>query len=175
MNTEDDNGTSTAQQNFVKADLEAASSNPDVKWIIVMFHRQIHSSSASPAHQSIPALNTAYNRLFMDTGVDLILQAHMHNYERMKVRDFNTAGCNDAGSYPESCNYTAFVVGTGGAELYPFKTISPDSEVRYQGHGYLDLAFTDDENVLTGKFFANDGSTKDSFTITRQSSNPPPA
>ena len=63
----------------------------------------------------------------------------------------------------------------GGRELYPFKTISPDSEVRYQGHGYLDLAFTDDENVLTGKFFANDGSTKDSFTITRQSSNPPPA
>lgn len=175
LNTEDDSGASSSQQNFVKADLEAASKNPNVKWIIVMFHKQMHSSTASINHQPIPALNNAYNRLFVDTGVDLVIQAHMHNYERMKVKDFNTAGCNDPASYPESCNYTAFVVGTGGAGLYPFETISPDSQVRYEGHGYLDLAFAHDGDMLTGRFFANDGSTKDSFTITRQSSNPHPA
>ena len=92
LNTEDDSGASSAQQSFVKADLEATSKNPNVKWIIVMFHKQMHSSTASINHQPIPALNNAYNRLFVDTGVDLVIQAHMHNYERMKVKDFNTAG-----------------------------------------------------------------------------------
>ena len=41
---------------------------------------------------------------------------------------------------PAESGMREFIVGTGGANLYPFATVNPASEVRWnQGHGVLQL------------------------------------
>lgn len=44
MATEISFSTSSAQYNFVKNDLAAASTNPNIKWIIVNYHRAMYTS-----------------------------------------------------------------------------------------------------------------------------------
>jgi hypothetical protein len=174
LNTEDGSGASSEQQNFVRNDLQQASQNPNVKWIFVMFHKQMKSSSASPRHAAIPALWPAYSALFSQYGVDLVLQAHMHNYERLKPSGFQRAECSNFSDFPESCGPTYSVIGTGGISLYNFEEIHPESLVRYVGHGYLNLDIVNNGNTLKGSFFGNDGSVRDTFTITKSGTTPQP-
>jgi hypothetical protein len=174
LNTEDGSGASSEQQNFVRNDLQQASQNPNVKWIFVMFHKQMKSSSASPNHAAIPALWHAYSSLFSQYGVDLVLQAHMHNYERLKPSGFQRAECSNFNNFPESCGPSYSVIGTGGRGLYNFEEIHPESLVRYIGHGYLNLDIVNNGNTLKGSFFGNDGSVRDTFTITKSGTTPQP-
>ena len=45
MATEISYSSSSSQNAFVKQDLEAASKNPNIKWIIVYFHKPMYSFS----------------------------------------------------------------------------------------------------------------------------------
>ena len=65
-------------------------------------------------------------------GGDLVLNGHAHFYERYP-RMSGDAQTAESGM-------REFIVGTGGANLYPFETVNPASEVRWnQGHGLLQL------------------------------------
>ena len=74
----------TEQYQFVQDDLFQASKNPNIKWIIVMIHRQFYSSFCG-LHDScdpIKKLRDTYHPIFERYGVDLIFSGHAHNYER---------------------------------------------------------------------------------------------
>ena len=73
-----------------------------------------------------------------DGGVDVVLAAHDHNYERFAPMDANGAADATEG-------IRLFVVGTGGRSLDPFEDIQPNSEARNNvSFGLLQMALYDD-------------------------------
>jgi acid phosphatase type 7 len=65
-------------------------------------------------------------------GVDIVLSAHDHEYERF-------ARLDDSGDVTSTGGTREFVVGTGGNDLYGFATPLTGSEVRIAEHGVLFL------------------------------------
>ena len=71
-------------------------------------------------------------RVLYDNNVDIVINGHDHFYERFAPQD------------PDGRNNPArgireFIVGSGGAMLYPFVTMRPNSEVRIAQYGVLKL------------------------------------
>jgi hypothetical protein len=96
--------------------------------------------------------------ILYEAGADVVLSAHNHQYERFGPQ--TPAGDADS---PRGIQY--FVVGTGGAGLYGFKsTPAPNSQVRYNGgYGVLKLTLTDSSYSwefisVAGKTFSDAGS-----------------
>lgn len=89
-----------SQRTWLENDLQEASQNPDIDWIIVYFHRPPYSSSS---HGSNYNIRYGWTPLFINYGVDLVFSGHDHDYER---------------SIP--INGVSYIVtGGGGAPLYP--------------------------------------------------------
>jgi hypothetical protein len=71
-------------------------------------------------------------RALHDLGVDVVLNGHDHLYERFAPQ--NASGIRDDRGIRQ------FTVGTGGAPLYDFSTVLPNSEVRHnRSFGVLKL------------------------------------
>ena len=70
-----------AQIPWLTADLEKASSDPDIDWIIVMHHHAVYSSSN---HGSTLYVQEHWVPIFEKYGVDLVFNGHDHDYERTK-------------------------------------------------------------------------------------------
>ena len=62
-------------------------------------------------------------QVLYESGADVVLNGHEHNYERFAPQDPN--GQPDPGR-----GIRQFVVGTGGAPLYGFSDVEPTSEAR---------------------------------------------
>jgi len=68
----------SAQYNFVKSDLQSASQNPNIKWIIVYVHKEMYtspntcsSSSCSNTGSEASNLRKTYHAMFDNNGVDV--------------------------------------------------------------------------------------------------------
>jgi hypothetical protein len=59
-------------------------------------------------------------------------------------------------------------VGTVGARLFPLYGHAPYITTQYIGHGVLDVTITNNGKTLNAKFYANESSVKDRFTINKQ-------
>ncbi len=94
---------------------------------LAFFH---HPRFSSGGHGSDPRQDPLF-RILHSHGVDVVLGAHDHDYERF-------APLNPDGQRDLQRGIREFVVGTGGAGLTPFLWIKPYSEVRINGaHGVL--------------------------------------
>jgi acid phosphatase type 7 len=97
---------------------------------IAYFH---HPRFSSGRHGSQYEMQQFWDILYAK-GVDVVVSAHDHLYERFAPQD--PEGHADARR-----GIRQFTVGTGGAELYEFTTVLPNSEVRINDtHGVLALA-----------------------------------
>jgi 3',5'-cyclic AMP phosphodiesterase CpdA len=99
-------------------------------------------------HGNNPSMKDIWQTL-IDNHVDLVLNGHDHVYERFAK--INSAGQKDEGGLRE------FVVGTGGRNLYAFKSTSQALEVsQNKDFGVLKLVLKPDsyswEYLSTGKF-----------------------
>jgi hypothetical protein len=65
---------------------------------------------------------------------------------------------------PEGQVYST--VGTGGAYLHGTYTKTHFLANQYDGHGFLNIEVTNNANTLNTKFYSNDGTIKDEFSIT---------
>jgi hypothetical protein len=172
----------SAQYKFVNNDLSKASSDPNIHWIVVYFHRQMYTIPST--HSSIALLRSTYHPLFEQYGVDLVLQGHNHNYQRTYPIKFNSTSpkhpietSTNKTTYTDTEGGQIFAtVGTGGAKLYPFKDqkdIKKENNPyyyvkQYIGYGILNVDITNNGKTLTGKFYANNnGTIIDQFTITK--------
>jgi hypothetical protein len=138
------------QYEFVNADLASAASDPNIDWIVVYYHRVAYTSpySSSPDRErdrteSI-ALRDAYTPLFEKYEVDLVLQAHNHNYERSYPIKYNSANYSDpiitdanTNNYSNPEGQIFVTVGTGGGESYFFLAKEPYMVRQYNGYGFL--------------------------------------
>ncbi len=178
MATEISYSSGSAQHIFVTNDLADASSDPDIDWIVVFFHKPMYSSSnscSSSGCSGLSSLRDTYHALFDDKGVDLVLEGHVHDYQRSFPIKFNPNSKsnpivtnNNPNTYTDPPGEIHVIVGTGGINFHELS--SPKSFIKSQQDdkfGHLNVAITNNGKTLTGKFIANDNSVMDQFTITK--------
>ncbi len=159
------------QYNFVKNDLGVVSKNPDIKWIVVYSYRPQYSSPSM--HPGNGDLRDTYHPLFQKYNVDLVLQAHNHNYQRSYPMKYNKATPSqpivadvNSNYYRDPSGQIYVTVGTGGAQLHRINGDAPYVAAQYTGFGFLDISLINNGKTLTGIFYAsNDDSIKDTFTM----------
>lgn len=115
LNSEIDISAASAQIAWLKDDLAA---NPS-QCVMAYWHKPRWSSGSR--HGDNPEMQTVW-QIFYDAGAELVLNGHEHNYERFAEMD--------ASGTAVSQGLREFVVGTGGAGLYPLADPHPASEVR---------------------------------------------
>jgi predicted phosphodiesterase len=161
--------SSSTQYDFAKADLQKASQNSNIHWIIVFFHKPIYTSPTT--HSADTTMRAKYHPLFDQYNVDLVLYGHNHVYERSYPLKYNSANPGSPiktatnAKYYQNIDGTIFAtVGTAGQSPYSFSSKAPFIVSQYRGYGFMDLSIG--STTLAAKFYANsDGTIKDSFTI----------
>ena len=177
MSTETPYEVNSEQYRFVREDLENASTDSDLNWIIVSFHQPAYTSptdcgGCSPREM----LRDVYHPIFDMYGVDLVLQAHDHNYERSYpvlynenessnpiIVDENENNYNYSTSSPHGIIFAT--VGTGGGELNKFEGKAPYIAKQYRGFGFLKIEVEDNNTKLNNMFISNNGTIVDNFNI----------
>ncbi|WP_460837774.1 metallophosphoesterase family protein [Noviherbaspirillum agri] len=118
-----------AQLEWLKADL----ARNQTRCALAFWH---HPRYSSGGHGNNPQIDDAWQILYA-AGVELLLSAHDHNYERFAPQD-------GSGQHDEKRGIRQFVVGTGGASLTPLRFRKPHSEVSDNStYGVLKLVLKD--------------------------------
>src|SRR4029079_8027410 len=174
MSTEIPYEKGSKQYDFVKKDLQKAKSDPVINWIVVFYHRVAYSSPTLV--NGIPELRNTYHPLFEDYGVDLVIQAHSHNYQRTYPLEFNEKNSKKPiitdrqhADYHNPKGQIFTIVGTGGSpEIHNFtEPAAPFTAAQFNAHGFLDISVLQNGTVLEGNFYDNNGTVSDHFTIVK--------
>ena len=145
LNSNVDMARGSPQETWLRADLAASASK---KCTLAYWHHPRFSSAA--VHGNNPLSADIWTALF-EFKADLVLVGHDHTYERFAPQD------PDARPDPAT-GIRQFVIGTGGAALYPFGVPKPNSEVRSNSsHGVG--KFVLDDGKYSWEFLAVAGST----------------
>ena len=181
MATESNFGKNSDQYKFIEKDLKEVSQNRDVDWIVVTSYGPFYSSPS--AHDAKTDLRNTYHPLFEKYGVDLVLEAHNHNYQRTYPLVFNP----DKTSKPRPSNefttgYNAkndgivfAIVGTGGESFYPLDGRESYVATQFGGmFGFMNIEISNGNphTKLIGTFYDNkDNEMQDHFTIVKEIKN----
>ncbi len=176
MSTETPYGLGSEQYQFVRSDLENASRDSNIHWIIITYHQPAYTSPSNCKGCSPRVtLGEVYHPLFDKFGADLVLQAHVHNYERTYPLLYNSNDSSKpiiADKNETNYNYTHnshgaifATVGTGGGDLNIFQARDPYVIKQYRGFGFLNVETINNVTRLNCTFYANDGTLADHFTI----------
>lgn len=162
----------TTQHDFMRRDLELASQNPEVKWIIVNFHKNIYATGSSPDNSRVENLHPLFDKY----EVDLVLQGHDHNYQRTFPIKYNEMNSRDP--IITNSNLTDYInpegvvivtIGTGGHSLWSPKQDAPFVAFKqHSSFGFLDVKIINNGTKLEGSFYANDDTIKDTFRIIKK-------
>lgn len=166
------------QYNFAVNDLASSASDSNLRWTIVVTHLPVYWSPAErPAETSlreygITNLREIYHPLFERYDVDIVLQAHLHAYERTYPVMYNetepldpmvTSNETEIYENPEGEIFTT--IGTGGHAPEFFIEKSPYIAAQHEGSGFLNIDVLNNGTMLSAKFHDNDGLVSDNFTI----------
>jgi hypothetical protein len=124
LNSQIPMGPGSAQYLWLQADLAAS----PARCTIAYFHYPLFSSSTNGP---IAAVKDLW-RLLHAAGADVVVNGNDHVYERFAPQDPD-------GRLDPSRGIRQFTVGTGGAELYGFRTPAANSQVRGSEYGVLKL------------------------------------
>ncbi len=75
------------QYKFANDDLKSASENKSINWIVVCIYEMLYTSPTF--HKSTDTIRDIYHPVFDKCHVDLVLQAHSHNYQRTYPINYN--------------------------------------------------------------------------------------
>jgi chitodextrinase len=122
------------------SEIDVSATSPQATWLtqdlldhpsactLAYWHKPLFTSGL---HSPETAMRPLFTILY-DSGADVVLSGHNHQYERFapqrpdKTRD-------------DAKGIRYFVAGGGGASLYDFPRTEPNSEVRHKGYGVLKL------------------------------------
>jgi hypothetical protein len=141
---------SSPQAQFLRNDLAA---NPRL-CTLAYWHHPVFSSGE---HGNDPKMGPAFQILY-DNNAELVINGHDHDYERFAPQ-------TPSGTLDRAQGIREIVVGTGGANLRPFATIRPHSQVRNANtHGVLKLTLTANSYSwqfvpVAGQTFTDSGTT----------------
>jgi Calcineurin-like phosphoesterase len=185
MSTLTDYNVTSDQYKFIEKDLKVASENENVDWIVVTSYAPFYTSPSE--HPAKKGARNIYHPLFDTYGVDIVLTAHNHNYQRTYPITFNA----DKGSNPTVTNgfTTGYfgnkdgiiyaVVGTAGeGPVHPLASRVHYVATQFEGkYGFLNIEISNDnpDTKLTGTFYDNKGDNiADYFTIQKEIKNKNP-
>jgi hypothetical protein len=182
LSLEDRYGIRSPQYNFAQEDLQSAASDPGIDWIIVAYHRNVFSSQTL-TKGLYTAFNQIYHPMFQHYDVDLVLQGHLHSYERSHPLKFNstdpftpiidTSSIND---YNDPDGQIFATVGTGGTSSHHSASKGRAFVTQVEDmFGFLNIDIINDGKTLRATFFGNDGLARDQFTIRKDASMSPPS
>jgi len=165
------------QFSFLKQDLEDASKNNDINWIVVTIYRPLYTSPSK--HTAEESMRDLYHPLFDKYGVDLVLQAHNHNYQRTYPLTYNAEKASSpiitngfTTGYNSNNDGVVFAtVGTGGESFYGLDGRASFVAAQIDRFGFLNLEVQNGNphTTLTGTFYDNKGDEiKDYFTIKKE-------
>src|SRR6266699_2090333 len=166
-----------------------------IKWVIVGMHKTCISMGVTPCDIGNDLLN-----LLVSKKVDLILQAHDHNYQRSKQLALNGTTCpaiqaetynsscvvNDGstGSYTQGLGPVVVIVGTIGEYLHSISTSDGDAGyfAKWMGNninptnGLTKFTVSSDQLTVSANFTGSSAPNNftDSFTITSSTATPTP-
>ena len=118
--------------------------------------------------------------LFEKYDVDLVLQAHNHNYQRTFPISYNTTGDSSkptvnnqfsTGYNSQTDGIVFAIVGTGGEGFYPLDGQASYTATQFDRFGFLNIDFSNGNphTKLTGTFYDNKGNeVRDQFTIEKE-------
>jgi len=115
LNSEAGYQAGSVQEQWLRADLAA---NNNVCTLAYFHHPRFSSGNHGNSNRG-----QAFWQALYDHGADVVLSGHDHTYERFAPQ-------NPSGQADANRGIREFVVGTGGAGLYPFPDIQPNSQVR---------------------------------------------
>lgn len=168
----------TQQYEFIKSDLEKASQNSSIDWIIVHQHKAFYSTKQDKKEAN--DLRDTYQSLFQKYDVDLVLSSHNQFYERTYPILYNQneelvndksdipnpiITTTDKNEYPPTDGIVFLSVGTAGDKLDPVRETHHYHVVQESKHGFLELVLSNDGKSLTGEFYTNDGEVMDYFIM----------
>jgi predicted MPP superfamily phosphohydrolase len=168
----------SAQYKFINEDLKKASGNKDIDWIVVTTYGSFYTSPST--HEAEKDLRDIYHPLFEKYNVDLVLQAHNHNYQRTYPISYNSAGDSSepivtnqlTKGYNNHTDGTVFaLVGTGGESFYFLASQAPYLASQFGKFGFLniDISNGNPHTKLTGTFYDNKGDeVLDQFIIEKE-------
>jgi Calcineurin-like phosphoesterase len=171
----------SAQYKFINEDLKKASENKDVEWIVVTTYGPFYTSPST--HKAEKDLRDIYHPIFEKYNVDLVLQAHNHNYQRTFPISYNSAGDSsepivtkqNTTGYNNHTDGTVFaLIGTGGESFYPLDGQAPYVATQFGKFGFLniDISNGNPHTKLSGTFYDNKGDeVLDQFTIEKEIKN----
>ena len=142
LNSEIPSGPGSAQGMWLRAQLSANRA----ACTAVYWHRPLFSSGR---HGDNVDMRDVWRTLY-EFDVDLVINGHDHTYERFAPQDPD-------GRFDPARGIREFVVGTGGASLYQFPRVQPNSEVRGAAWGVA--AFTLRGGGYEWEFVPVDGQT----------------
>lgn len=171
-NITDGKSLNADEYRFVKNDLNNASNDPSINWIIVFGYRPLYSSPS--VHNASGILRDAYHPLFDRYGVDLVLQAHNHNYQRTYPLQYNpdrpstpkidNAGTTDSGTDQRGPIF--ITAGTAGQDLYNFTGKAKYVITQFLRNGFLNINVTKNGTAFETSFIDNiNGQARDVFSI----------
>lgn len=107
--------------------------------------------------------------------MDLVLQAHNHNYQRSFPISYNEKEPSNPiitdkneEQYNDPKGIIFVVAGTGGADQYNFTGQAPFIEKQFQRLGFLDIKILNNGTSMMGTFYENREVTdKDHFIINK--------
>jgi len=184
MSTLSDFAITSDQYKFIEKDLQEASANNNIDWIVVTNYGPFYSSpSKHPAKNDI---RNIYHPLFDKYGVDLVLQGHNHNYQRTYPVTFNPSKQSNpvvtnqfTTGYQGSKDGVVYaIVGTAGEGFHPLLGRQTYVATQFEGKfGFLDveISYGNPHTNLTGTFYDNKGGNiEDHFTIEKEIKNMKP-
>src|SRR3989339_61745 len=175
----------SAQYNWLQSDLQAADSNPDIRWKFVSFHAHPYcNTSAYGGHPRNTNILKTVCPLFDQYKVDLVFNGHSHVYERSKKMR-NTTTANEGVVVEDGPNYDGTKEGTVYVEIGPAgntpRSTTPafyTAASKNNSQTYAVIDIDNANNKLTFSAYAhntsnNTSSLTDSCTITKPApSNP---
>jgi hypothetical protein len=165
------------QYKFISEDLKKASEDKEIDWIIVTSYSPLYTSPSK--HTAEKDMRNIYHPLFEQYGVDLVLQAHNHNYQRTYPISYNSGDSSKptisnqfATGYNGQSNGIVFaIVGTGGEGFYPLESQATYTATQFARFGFLNIEISNGNphTELIGTFYDNKGDEeRDQFTIEKE-------
>lgn len=143
INSNLDYSVGSDQYTWLQEDLENAAQD----WKVVYFHHPVYSSGD---HGSTPDMDSILAPLFSANGVDIVLNGHDHNYERMS-----------------KVNGVLYIVtGGGGKALYEQGELNPYSEYFLSEYHFVGMII--DNSELKLKAIDKRGYVFDEKTLTQE-------
>lgn len=164
MDTQSNYALNSPQYIAIKADLQAASLNAGIDWIIVFYHKPSMSNRSN--HAALTDFRDIYHPLFDQYKVDVIVSGHNHNLQRSFPCKYNASSPSNPiivdNTQLENIIYTpnldgrVFIVcGAGGRSLHDVTALERTqwSFVNDGVFGFIDMTWTNNNRDLTVSFF----------------------